>query len=354
MAGDAECEGEAAGDLGFDVRAQVVTVVVEVLDVARLVHVAQRGEVVDAVAAARRGDAVLLGRAGPENFVDPVGVAPAVRSFAHHLHVPGREDRLLAVQLERLVVPVGVAGAVEKFGIGGVERGSVGPLVGKIHRPLPALFRRDDHHAARGFETIDRHGGAVLEQRYRLHVVGVDVVDRTLHAVHDVENARLGAADGHAGLVRSGLSGVLHGDQTRQAAGQSLRDVGHRHLLELLAVDLRHGGRHVGAPLRSVADDDDLVQPGGVLFQNDVKRGDSPPHRNLLRDHSDVGEFQRAVFRNGDRIPALRVGRRPLGRVGDHHGHTDERVALFVRNRTSDGGLGESRPGSRQQQEQRP
>ena len=48
------------------------------------------------------------------------------------------------------------------------------------------------------------------------------------------------------------------------------------------------------------------------------------------------------------------VGRRPLGRVGDHHGHTDERVALFVRNRTSDGGLGESLPGSRQQQEQRP
>ena len=191
----------------------------------------------------------------------------------------GREDRLLTVEFERLVVPVSITRTVEEFGIRGIERRTVGPLVSQIHRTLSALLGRYDHHTAGCFETVNRYGGAVLQQRYRLHIVGVDVIDRTLHAVDDIENTRLRAANGHAGLVLTGLSGILHGDKPRQTAGQSLRDIGHRHLLKFLAVDLRHGRRHVGAALRAVTEDDDLVQTGGILFHRNVKVGNPPPHK---------------------------------------------------------------------------
>ena len=50
----------------------------------------------------------------------------------------------------------------------------------------------------------------------------------------------------------------------------------------------------------------------------------------------------------------MAVGRRTLVRVHDHHGHTDERIALFIGNRTPDGRLRKGRPDPRQQQEQCP
>ena len=270
-------KGQALGDLGFDIRTQVIAVVIEIFDITGLVHITQRSEIIDPVAAARRSDAVLLERTGSEDFVDPVGVAPAVRAFAHHLYMLGREDRLLTVEFERLVVPVSITRTVEEFGIRGIERRTVGPFVSQVHRTLSALLGRYDHHTAGCFETVNRYGGAVLQQRYRLHIVGVDVIDRTLHAVDDIENTRLRAANGHAGLVLTGLSGILHRDKTRQTAGQSLRDIGHRHLLKFLTVDLRHGRRNVGTALRAVTEDDDLVQTGGILLHRNVKVGNPPP-----------------------------------------------------------------------------
>ena len=339
LTGDAQREGEVVGDLRFEVRTDVVAVVVEVLDVTLLVHVAQRCEIVEAFAAAGRGDTVLLGGAGAEDLVEPVGVAPAAFALLHHGDVLRGEDGILAVQLERLVVPIGVARTVEELGIGGVERGAVRTFVGERHGALLALLGRHDHDAAGTLQTVDRHGRAVLEQRDRLDVVGVDVVDRTRNAVDDVEDSRLGAADGHRGLVLARLSRALQRDQTGHAACETLRDIGHGHLLQLLAVHLRYGGRDVGAALVAVADHHHLVQAGGILLKRDVERGDTPPHDRLVRCHADEGEDQRTAFRYVDHVVALGIGGRALVGAFDHDGHADKRIAAFVGYRTPDGRL---------------
>ena len=352
MARHAQREAEARGDLRLDVGAEVVALVVEVADVALLVHVAQRGEVVEALAAARRGDAVLLGGTRAEDLVDPVGITPAVGAVAHHLHVLRGEDGLLAVHLQGLVVPVGVARTVEELGIGGVERGAVGALVGERHAALLAALGRHDHHAAGTLQTVYGHGGAVLEQRHRLHVVGIDVVDRAGYAVDDVEDARLGAADGHRRLVRTGLARALERDQTRHAAGQTLRDVGHGGQLEVLAVDLRDGRRDVGPALVAVSDHDHLVQARHVLLKGDVDLRNSPPHSGLVGKHADKREDQRALLRHVDRIVALGVGDGAPAGALHHHGYADERRAAFVGYRTPDGLLCEGFARTDQQQRQ--
>ena len=167
------------------------------------------------------------------------------------------------------------------------------------------LLGRDDDNAGHRARTIDRGGGAVLQDVEGLDIVGIEAGDGGGnqgggvtggeivggdvhdvfhdHTVHDPQ--RLGGAVDGGGAADADLRGraertgdVLHGD-TGHTAFQGTGDVGDTVQLGLIGVHLHGGTGEHAAVHRGHTGDDRLLQHLGIRFQGDA---DIVLHRNCL------------------------------------------------------------------------
>ena len=283
-AAQAGLEDQVLRNAGFDVGAYVVTAVVVSVDITLLVQVAGGDEVTGLVVSALHGDIVFLGDAGAEYALDVVHIVPTVRGVAveHGLHIAlgeirhvflFRRDgaaRQLVHHLGQVVV-VGELRSVHEPGEVGVHGGAHRPVVREPGVALVTLAGRDDDHAARRLQAIDRRRSAVLQDRDALDVGRVDVV-YVVHgiAVHDIGHAIDRSADAEGRLIQARLTGFLDGGYARKLAAQHLGDIGRRCFQELVALDGRYGRRQGLLLGRTVADDDNILQEQSIFLQDDV------------------------------------------------------------------------------------
>lgn len=121
----------------------------------------------------------------------------------------------------------------------------------------------------------------------------------------------------------------------------------HRTGVEVLAADGRHGAREVGPALCAVAHDDHFVHQVVRFFQDDLKRGVSPPlelyglgNVTQVGDIDFCGEFHVRQFEiaSGTRQRAFR-------RAFDGHRRGDDRLSLDIGHASVYGVLGGGRFG---------
>ena len=255
---------EVLGNLGREVGTCRVATEVEVIDVTLLVEHTHRSEVVHIVVATVGRNGVRHGGTHVEDLVVPVGVAPTILLVEHLLHDVGREDGLLTIQLQCLVVPIGVARTVQKLHRVGICADTERTLVRDGgFTLLTALGRHDDNRVT--IQTIDGSGRSILQNRNRLDILGIDLVDVTRHTIDDVKH-RL-ATYHNRRAIGTRLTRSLHGRHTGHTTGQHVRYVAHRGLLKLLARDLRDGRRHRGLLLYTVTYDHHFVNLLGVVLK---------------------------------------------------------------------------------------
>ena len=223
---------------------------------------------------------------------------------------------------------------------------------------LGTAFGVDDDDAVGAAGSVDGRGRGVFQHVDRLDVGGVDRRgERSLggESVDDVERGvalREGvvAADGDVGLgaQRTVARGDDHAGDTAVQSLVEVGDVGFHHGAQ---VGFGDRSREVAPRRGAVTDVDDLhgAQLSGLLVHLDV---DGRAFADDLLDGrvAQIGEDQRLVLGDLDRVIAVDTGCRTRGRTLDHDIDTDQRSVVGV-NHTSDYGvLCESLPGQQDRQ----
>ena len=154
-------------------------------------------------------------------------------------------------------------GTVHELGEVGVHRQTILSVIAHLCLALGTLLRCNDDHTASGVQTIHGSGGTVFQHRHALDVVGVDVVDRTGHAVNDVEGLHARSAD--ARLTRG-----LHRRDAGELTAEQARHVGRRTLEQLVALHGSHGSCERLLACCAVAHHDNVGQVCVVVLQRYV------------------------------------------------------------------------------------
>ena len=221
----------------------------------------------------------------------------------------------------------------------------------EVHRgfALVAALGVDDDDAVGAAGAVDGRGRGVLQHVDRLDVGGVDRRRERAFGGESVDDVERGvalregvvAADGDRGLGAE-RTVARRDDDARNAAAQRLvevRDVGLHHRPQ---VGLGDRTGQVAPRRGAVTDVDDLdgTELRGLLGHLDV---DGRAFADGLLDGrvAEVGEDQRLVFADLDRVVAVgsrgRTGRRSL----DHDIHADQRHVVRVDHAPDDGILRE-------------
>ena len=139
---------------------------------------------------------------------------------------------------------------------------------------LGAALGRDEDDAGGALGTVDGRRGGILDDRDVVHVGGVDVLEVAFHAVDEYQ--RRAAVDGvpSADVQRRRLARTAGGRSDVQARDRALEHVGDiqgRAVLDGVCLDDGDGAGQVGLFLGAVTDDDDFVQRGRFLAEDDVQ-----------------------------------------------------------------------------------
>ena len=203
---------------------------------------------------------------------------------------------------------------------------------------LLAAFGVDDDDAVGAARTVDGRCGGILQHVDRLDVGGVDRRGERPFGGESVDDVERGvalregvvSADGDVGLgaQRTVARGDDHaGDASAQGLVEA-RDVGLHHGTQ---VGLGHRTRQVTARGGAVTDVDDLDGPQlcGLFRHLDVDGRSFADH--LLDGRiSEVGEDQRLVFGDLDRVVSVDAGGGAGGGPFDHDVDTDQRDVVRV------------------------
>ena len=201
---------------------------------------------------------------------------------------------------------------------------------------------QDDTVGATG--TEDRCRSGILEdgyRRYLVHVEHTQLVGLTV-ARHTVDEQQRGvvrrgalATEVHGDVVTTGLTAVLDGSQTCDAAREGVGEVGDLGFDELLVADLLDGTGHGDSLLVTVSHDHGLFKFLLVLFQIDSEFG-LVADGNFLGDVTDERDLKGCVCRHlGQGDLAVSVGR-TANRVTDYDDIGPRNGALTVGDGNSD------------------
>ena len=84
------------------------------------------------------------------------------------------------------IVIVGKLGAVHELGEIGIHRNTILTIVAHFRLTLVTFLCGNDNHTTARVQTIHRCCRTVLQNRYRLDVVRVNIINATWHTVNDV------------------------------------------------------------------------------------------------------------------------------------------------------------------------
>ena len=316
------------------VDAEVILVVLRAFEDAVLPQVAHRQRVGQLVGAAVELHVVVVQDRGLEVEVGPVavGVERRIVALAEMLDVALAVTGLLARVEARLVVEVHVIDRSEQVGIAGHLLDRDVSVVLDLQAARTAFLRGDEDDAVGGLVAVDGGRGGVFQDRHRLDVLGVHLVERRFESVDDDQRRRI--------VERADAA---HGD--RAAVGSGLaRGLGHLHardlaVLEVGGRDRRYGAREFLLAGRAVADDHDVLHGEGVLFERDVGAGHGLRHFELLFLVAEIRYLDRLADTGRDGERAVRAGRRAGLPALDSYDDARDRVVLFVRDLSLDADL---------------
>ena len=231
-----------------------------------------------------------------------------------------------AIALERLVEIVGqghiVVAVGDEIGRGGVHRQAEAAVVGNLRVALRAAFGGDQDHAGAGLGTIDGASRGILQDGDAFDIIGVDLGEGALDAIH--EDERRSAVQGKLAADIDTVIGSVDRaagrgqDQGRISTLDGHSGIGDGAGIQLLSVDDRDGARQVDPLLGTISDDHQFVQDGILVFH---ENGDG---LTLLSGHGHL------------LVVEAQVGDRQDGRQGNpRHG----KCAVFIGNGIGAGGL---------------
>ena len=201
-------------------------------------------------------------------------------------------------------------------------------------------MRGDEDHAVRTADTVDRRCRCILEDGELLDIVRVHQVDGTLDAIDEAER-RVAAGEGGdtadpEGGTGTRLTVVLVGDDTGHLAaeqGGNLRDGS----LELVRGDRGDSAHDAGLLLRTVTDDDGLLNGERARLEGDIGRlvlARQLYVHILVSEERDAKRGVLAFILDG--ITALGIRDGTIGRILDPNLSTCNR---FIRSRIRDNAL---------------
>ena len=388
---DVHVQLEPVGRIQGQVGTQREPLEVGALDDPRLVHVGPGDEIGEVLGASPDRRIVVLQDRLLQDGAHPVGIGAVpvhigfrdqLRSARAVLGAAGVVVRIVGrivvgarricgiPALEVGVVPrslhvLDVLGGIHQTRL--VERGLQTAVCPEAHlRRHAALspLRGDQNDAVGATRAVDGRGCRVLQDLDGFNIVGVEVgqrvgarhaetgplqthvaldgqVHRVGHAVDDVEG--LGARGNRAPAPHQDLGGgsrlprrLGHVDPRQPPLERGLQVGCHGSPSDVNARDRRHGSRHFPSQLRSVPDDDQLVQTEHGPGENHVQH-----HRLFGRDRDLpalgreteilVEDDLRAGGQVDQQVPALLVREAPDSRPFDGHLHGGERLSCFRR-----------------------
>ena len=355
------------GDVEAHLRADIVSVIMVGVDVEHtlLVGVTAGNQVVHVVGGTARGDRVARGRLDVlVQDVPPVGVrviiiyvssglvltddhpgtlgilhlvVAAVPEFHHvRLGIIVKVGAVVGVheqvaQIDGVVtagLPVGGSGRSGETGAAAVGDRRLSVL------RLAAALGRDKDHARGTSRTVDGRGGGILDDGDALHVGRVEVLEITLHTVHQHE--RITAVNGVAAadVDRGGLARTTGSGSDVQARDGTLQHVTHIQcgtVLQVVCLDDGHGARQVGLLRGTVADDDGVFQHV-IVFLEHHQDLLAALDGNLLRLIAQAGNLEDSVGIDADSEGAIHVG--DCAGTAGNHGRPDDGTAR-IRHRTA-------------------
>ena len=266
-----------------------------------------------------------------------IGVGMRAGLFDHFAAV----ERTAAARCRGFVRHLHVSGAIDEVGDLRRGRDAFGVAYGELRTPFQTALGVDDDDAVRSAHAVDGRGRSILEDRETLDILRIDVGERAGHAVHERQRCahagRQGrdAADVDVRIVESRLAGPLYGDQTGDTAGESLREVGGRHL-EFIDLDALLRADDADLFLYAVSDHLHGIEQGVVLFEHDVEQAASGDG-HILGLVTHVAEFQYVVGQYVDQVVSVDVGSRAdVGPLLHEYRHADQGFAAVVLDRTHD------------------
>ena len=265
-----------------------------------------------------------------------VDQAAPVRIGVHHR--PGR-DFLHGDVVHEARFRVAVVLTVVLVQLAGVHQALAAEIgLGHTDRRLPVELQLvtlgflggDDDHTAVGLGAVHTGGTGVLQDRHRLHIIGiigsaddtVHHVERLLRSVHgrSTTDADGGRGTRQTAAVDDGNAGDL--------ALKHVGDVAGHDILELLFVHDRDGAGDFTSCLGGIAHDDDFVQQLLVFIHGQI---DCPlvAHGNLFGLETDAGENQDGI-RTADRDGIMTIHVRDHTVHGSFLHDTDTHKRLVV------------------------
>ena len=213
----------------------------------------------------------------------------------------------------------------------------------------------DEDHAKSAASTIDSRRGRILEHADALHIVGVDSIEITLHAIDKHKGATAGSdgvdiATNANGTRADGLA-IGHGDgQTGHLSLQTTRDIGIAAVLQHVTADRRHGADDVALLLHAITDDDQLVEVVHIVFQLHVEL--TAIDLMVLFLKAEIGEAKLVSILRVNGILSFLVGDNTLSGSLVINAHTDQRSTRLALYRATEHIGGRSRGQSSQQHKQ--
>ena len=142
----------------------------------------------------------------------------------------------------RHVVVVCVLRAIHEFREIGIHGDTVGGIVSHLGLAGLTALGSDDDDTTGTCQTVNGSRGTVLQYRYALDVVRIQVVDIAHgETVHDIRYAVYRTTNLQRSLVQARFTGFLQGRDTRQAATEQLRYVGGGGFQQFVTLHGRYG-----------------------------------------------------------------------------------------------------------------
>ena len=207
--------------------------------------------------------------------------------------------------------------------------------------PVGSALGRDQDDTVGGPGSVDGGGGGVLEDGNALDIIGVDILEAHLDAIHeDIGIAGIAqVAASTEGDGRRGARGAGRRVGDGQAGNHALKGLGGIHdgtLGEVISLDLGDGAGQVDFLLDAVTDDDRFFQHLRIVLQDHVQ-GSAVPG-DLLGDIADAGEDEDVAGPDTVQdIGAVDVGDRAGLCALDEHRAADDGFTGWIGNRSPDG-----------------
>ena len=261
-----------------------------------------------------------------------------IPSVQQHLHafVIIRKPLLVVIRLVIFIYQRHIVITVaDKIGRGGVSFPAYTPVIhnGGFSLHILTFLGCDKDNARTGLGSIDGRGRRIFKYGDRLNIVRVDLVEAHFHAI--CQYKRSTAIDrGHTTYVNGivGVKGARIESQVHRRIGTLQRTCrcGDRTVANVVSADGRYCAGKIGTLLRSISHYHHLTQSLTVFLKNYLCKF-------MVRGSQCNGLETDIRYRNlsilgnvCQNIVAIKVRDSPVSRTFDHHGGTDNGVAVGI------------------------